>query len=60
MTGPAIALLVVAVVLVWGGLIAAVVFLNLRPEVTDLPDETDAQIADDAARESEPHPMRDT
>lgn len=60
MTGTAIALLVVAAVIVWGGLLASIVFLLTHPEVADLPDEDSAMLAADVAREHEPHPMRDT
>lgn len=37
MTGSAVALLLLAIVLVWGGLIASVVFLVCRPEPTTWP-----------------------
>lgn len=62
MTGPAIALLVVSMVLVWGGLIASVAFLRARPEVDDdtLPPLPEDAAAADAAREQRPHPTRDT
>ncbi|GAA3953263.1 MetS family NSS transporter small subunit [Gordonia caeni] len=62
MTGPAIALLVVAVILVWGGLIASVLFIRARPEVDPaslppLPPEADEA---DETRAAQPHPTRDT
>ena len=60
MTGSAIALLVVALVLVWGGLIVAIIFINRYPEVTDLPEADDAVIAADTQRAEQPHPTRDT
>lgn len=62
MTGPAIALLIVALILVWGGLIASVLFIRARPEVDPatlppLPPESDDA---DAVRADQPHPKRDT
>ena len=60
MTTSAIVLLLVAAVIVWGGLITSIIFLCTHPEVTDLPDEGEALVADDVARESQPHPTRDT
>lgn len=60
MTASAILLLLVAAIVVWGGLIASITFLTTHPEVTDLPDENDAMLADDIARVGQPHPTRDT
>ncbi|MGB3698068.1 MAG: methionine/alanine import family NSS transporter small subunit [Gordonia sp. (in: high G+C Gram-positive bacteria)] len=60
MTATAIVLLVVAAIVVWGGLLASIVFLSTHPEVTDLPDEDAAMLADDVSRAAEPHPTRDT
>lgn len=60
MTASAIALLLVAAFVVWGGLIASITFLTTHPEVTDLPDEDAALVADDDARAAQPHPTRDT
>ena len=60
MTTSAILLLLVAAVVVWGGLIASITFLNRNPEVTDLVDEDEAVLADDEARANLPHPTRDT
>lgn len=37
MTGIAIAFLLLALVLVWGGLIASILFLRSRSELTDYP-----------------------
>jgi hypothetical protein len=37
MTGVAIGLLLLALVLVWGGLIASILFLRSRPELSDYP-----------------------
>ena len=60
MSVSAILLLLVAAIVVWGGLIASIIFLSTHPEVADLPDELDAMLADDVARAAEPHPTRDT
>lgn len=62
MTGPAIALLVVAVLLVWGGLMASVAYLRARPEVdpTLLPPLPEDTVAADELRAQQPHPTRDT
>lgn len=62
MTGPAITLLVISMILVWGGLIASVLFIRARPAVDPatmppLPPELDD---DDSARAEQPHPQRDT
>lgn len=37
MTGLAIAFLILAIVIVWGGLIASVLYLRARPERADFP-----------------------
>lgn len=60
MTATAVVLLLVAAVVVWGGLIASIVFLTTHPEVADLPDEGAVLTADDIARAAQPHPTRDT
>ncbi|MBM7366169.1 methionine/alanine import family NSS transporter small subunit [Gordonia hydrophobica] len=60
MTATAIVLLLVAAVIVWGGLIASIVFLTTHPEVTDLADEDAVMKAEDVVRASQPHPTRDT
>ncbi|WP_132992010.1 methionine/alanine import family NSS transporter small subunit [Gordonia zhaorongruii] len=60
MTTSAIVLLVIAAVIVWGGLVASVIFLNTHPEVADLPDVDGAQHAAGQDRETQPHPTRDT
>ena len=60
MNTTAIVLLLVAAVIVWGGLLSSIVFLSRNPEVTDLPDEDAAMVADDVARADLPHPTRDT
>lgn len=60
MTASAIAMMVISMLIVWGGLIAAVVFLRLRPEVgeAELPDP-DNDVAD-LERQELVHPSRDT
>ncbi|MGB3885026.1 methionine/alanine import family NSS transporter small subunit [Gordonia sp. (in: high G+C Gram-positive bacteria)] len=60
MTGGAILFLIIAAVVVWGGLAASIAFLVRHPEVEELPDEPAALVRDDVVRESEPHPTRDT
>lgn len=57
MTGTAIILLVIAVGVVWGGLIVSIIFLIRNPEVVDLPDVDEVA---GAARAAQPHPSRDT
>lgn len=46
MTGIAITFLVLALVIVWGGLVASALFLARRPERTDLPAEPGGPGAD--------------
>lgn len=60
MNTSAIFLMVISMILVWGGLIAAVLFLRARPEVTDLADIDDETIVIDDTRDDWPHPTRDT
>ena len=59
MTGTAIAMMIVAMLVVWGGLVASILFLRSRPEV---PEEqlADPDRAADDARPRLPHPDRDT
>ncbi|MDR2279246.1 MAG: methionine/alanine import family NSS transporter small subunit [Gordonia sp. (in: high G+C Gram-positive bacteria)] len=57
MTATSIVLMLIATCIVWGGLIASIVFLIRNPEVVDLPDVDDTA---DAARAAQPHPSRDT
>ncbi|GAC78085.1 Putative methionine and alanine importer, small subunit [Gordonia malaquae] len=57
MTGTAIVLFLIAIGIVWGGLITSIVFLIRNPEVADLPDVDEVA---DAARAAQPHPSRDT
>ncbi len=62
MTGPAIALLVVAACMLWGGLCASIAFIRARPEVdtATLPPLSDQLAESDERREQQPHPTRDT
>jgi hypothetical protein len=55
MTGIAIGFLLFALVLVWGGLIASILFLRSRTELTDYPVG-----GDDDHREDEAPAIRDT
>ena len=55
MTGIAIAFLLLALVLVWGGLIASILFLRSRPELTAYPAG-----GDDDHREDDAPSIRDT
>ena len=57
---PAIFMMIVALVLVWGGLIAAILFLRSRPEVVGGPHEDPDLVRDDDERSHRPHPTRDT
>lgn len=45
MTATAILMLLIAAVIVWGGLLASVVFIRKNPEVADLADPDDADAA---------------
>ena len=58
MTAPAVIMMIVAILVVWGGLAASILYLRSRPEV-DLLEGPDL-VADDEARLHEPHPFRDT
>ena len=60
MTTTAVVMMLVAMVVVWGGLIASILFLRSRPEVTDGLHEDPDMIAEDDRRAHEPHPFRDT
>ena len=52
MTASAVALLVVAIVLLWGGLVVAVVALRARPELESYPPGGEDDVADDVAPSS--------
>ncbi|WP_289017311.1 methionine/alanine import family NSS transporter small subunit [uncultured Ornithinimicrobium sp.] len=56
----AIVMMLVAMVVVWGGLVASILYLRNRPEVTDGLYEDPDLVSDDLRRENEPHPFRDT
>jgi hypothetical protein len=56
MTGIAIGFLLLALVLVWGGLVASILFLRSRPELASYP----AGGEEDDHREDEAPGMRDT
>lgn len=59
MTGTAITMMIVSMVVLWGGLIAAILFLRSRPEVhNDILEDPD-MIREDTERLSQPHPTRD-
>lgn len=58
MTATAIIMMLVAIIVVWGGLVASILYLRSKPEV-DLIEDPDL-VADDDARFHEPHPFRDT
>ncbi|MDY6808761.1 MAG: methionine/alanine import family NSS transporter small subunit [Actinomycetota bacterium] len=60
MSAGAIIMMIIAMVIVWGGLAASIVNLRLRPNKTDSPYEDPDLVADDIAREHLPHPTRDT
>ena len=52
-------MLIVSITIVWGGLVASIVFLRRRPEVEDLAEDPDL-VREDADRAARPHPSRDT
>jgi hypothetical protein len=56
----AIIMMIVALVLVWGGLIAAILFLRSRPEVVGGPYEDPDLVLDDTQRADQAPPLRDT
>ena len=60
MSTSAILMMMLALVVVWGGLVASVLWLRARPHVTDGPDESPELLLDDDERYGQPHPMRDT
>ena len=60
MTTTAVVMMLVAMVVVWGGLVASILFLRSRPEVTDGLHEDPDMIAEDDLRAHEPRPFRDT
>ena len=58
----AIVMMVIALVIVWGGLVASIVNIRVRPEVDEalLPPEPEQMIADDDLREHDAPLHRDT
>lgn len=58
MSTSAVVVMIIAMVLLWGGLGAVIMFLRARPE-TGLVEPSDL-LAQDEAREQQPHPTRDT
>ena len=59
MTGSAVMMMIVAMVVVWGGLIASILFLRARPKVDNGLLEDPDMVREDTARLHEPHPTRD-
>ncbi|AZZ81280.1 MULTISPECIES: methionine/alanine import family NSS transporter small subunit [Gordonia] len=59
MSGIAIVMLLISIGIVWGGLVASVIFLNRHPEVDGLHEDPDL-VRDDEERAAQPHPFRDT
>ncbi|WP_425310409.1 methionine/alanine import family NSS transporter small subunit [Ammonicoccus fulvus] len=55
----AIVMLVISIIILWGGLVASIVNLRVRPQVEGL-DESDDLTADDLAREHDAPLHRDT
>jgi hypothetical protein len=60
MSTSAVVMMILALTLVWGGLVASILFLRSRPLAHDTPYEDPDLLADDEAREHLPRPMRDT
>ncbi|MDO5500600.1 MAG: methionine/alanine import family NSS transporter small subunit [Propionibacteriaceae bacterium] len=58
----AIVMMVISLIIVWGGLVAAVVNIRVRPAVNEalLPPEPEEFMADDVAREHDAPLHRDT
>lgn len=56
----AIVMMIIALVLVWGGLIAAIMYLRSRPEVVGGPHEDPDLVDEDDERSHQAHPFRDT
>lgn len=59
MTTTSVVMMIVAMVVVWGGLIAAILYLRSRPEVVGGPHEDPDLVRDDEERFDQPHPFRD-
>lgn len=60
MGASAVVMMIVAMVVVWGGLIASILFLRSRPKVVGGPYEDPDMVHEDDVRSHEPHPTRDT
>lgn len=61
MSTSAIVMMVIALVVVWGGLVAAIIQIRLRPEVSDADlHESAAMLAEDAERARNAPIQRDT
>lgn len=60
MNASAVIMMLVAMLIVWGGLIASILFLRSRPQVSDGEHEDPDLVLDDEERASLPHPTRDT
>ena len=59
MTASATVMMIVAMIIIWGGLAASILNLRARPEVSeDLLEDPDL-VEDDRARARLPHPDRD-
>ncbi|SOC51591.1 methionine/alanine import family NSS transporter small subunit [Ornithinimicrobium cerasi] len=60
MTTPAVIMMIVAIVVVWGGLAASILYLRNKPELTEGEIEDPDMVRQDTERLHEPHPFRDT
>lgn len=60
MSTPAVVMMILALTLVWGGLIASILFMRSKPHAYDTPFEDPDLVINDERREHLPHPMRDT
>lgn len=61
MSASAIVMMIIALVLVWGGLVAAIIQIRRRPEVSDEElHETATMLAEDLEREQQAPIHRDT
>ncbi len=60
MTTLSVAMMIFAMVVVWGGLIASILYLRSRPEVIGGPHEDPDLVRQDEDRSHQPHPFKDT
>ncbi|WP_134772922.1 methionine/alanine import family NSS transporter small subunit [Ornithinimicrobium flavum] len=60
MSTSAVVMMILALTLVWGCLIASILFLRAKPLAHDTPYEDPDLVRDDETREHLPRPMRDT